>query len=74
MNGEHANLTLQVSEVEQEHLLYPKIYPLIYQDFSDTDPVEVQTTYQQYPNGICKPIPDITRLIPLHASANFWAL
>ena len=26
------------------------------------------------PNGICKPIPDITLLILHHASANFWAL
>ena len=29
---------------------------------------------QQFPNGICKPIPDTARRIPLHASANFWAL
>ena len=29
---------------------------------------------KQFPNGINKPIPDITRQLPLHASANFWAL
>ena len=41
-------------------------------DFSDTNPVkEDKTSYQKYPNGICKPIPDITMLIPCHASANF---
>ena len=35
---------------------------------------EDKTTYQQSLNGIRKPIPDIIMLIPLHASANFWAL
>ena len=43
--------------------------------FSDTNPVkEDKTTFQQSPNGIYKPIPDITLLIFYYLSANSWAL